>query len=54
MTPEEAAAAKEAIRALRRENKKAVRDSQSESRKVKIKKKDKQRAINKTKGSKKK
>ena len=54
MTPEEAAAAKEAIRAMRRENKKAVRESQSESRKVKIKKKDKQRAINKTKGSKKK
>jgi RIO kinase 1 len=54
MTPEVAAAAKEAIRAMRKENKKAVRDSQSEKRKMKIKKKDKQRAINKTKGSKKK
>ena len=54
MTPEEAAAAKEAIRAMRKENKKAVRESQSEKRKMKIKKKEKQRAINKTKGSKKK
>ena len=53
MTPEEASAAKEAIRAMRRENKKTVKESQSEKRKVKIKKKDKQRAINKTKGSKK-
>ncbi|KAL3761386.1 hypothetical protein ACHAW5_004999 [Stephanodiscus triporus] len=54
MNPEEAAAAKEAIRAMRKENKKAVRESQSEKRKIKIKKKDKQRAVNKTKGSKKK
>ncbi|KAL3817018.1 hypothetical protein ACHAXA_002930 [Cyclostephanos tholiformis] len=54
MTPEEAAAAKEAIRAMRKENKKLVRESQSEKRKIKIKKKDKQRAISKTKGSKKK
>lgn len=53
MTPEEASAAKEAIRAMRRENKKTVKESQSEKRKAKIKKKDKQRAINKTKGSKK-
>ena len=53
MTPEEASAAKEAIRAMRRENKKTVKECQSEKRKVKIKKKDKQRAINKTKGSKK-
>ena len=53
MTPDEASAAKEAIRAMRRENKKTVKECQSEKRKVKIKKKDKQRAINKTKGSKK-
>jgi hypothetical protein len=41
MTPEEASAAKEAIRAMRRENKKTVKECQSEKRKVKIKKKDK-------------
>ena len=54
MTPEEAAAAKDAIRAHRRANKKAVKEANSEKRKTKIKKKDKQRAINKTKGNKKK
>ncbi|KAL7548540.1 hypothetical protein ACHAWF_011830 [Thalassiosira exigua] len=54
MTPEEATAAKEAVRAKRKANKKAVKEVQSERRKTKIKKKDKQRAINKTKGNKKK
>jgi len=54
MTQEEAAAAKEAVRAMRRANKKVVKEAQSEKRKTKIKKKDKQRAINKTKGNKKK
>jgi len=54
MTPEEAAAAKELIRASRRANKKAVKEANSEKRKTKIKKKDKRRAINKTKGNKKK
>ena len=54
MTPEEAAAAKEAVRELRRANKKAVKEEQSEKRSNKIKKKDKQRAIKKTKGNKKK
>jgi RIO kinase 1 len=54
MTPEEATAAKEAVRAMRKANKKAVKEVQSERRKTKIKKKDKQRAINKTKGNKKK
>ena len=54
MTPEEAAAAKDLVRASRRANKKAVKESNSEKRKTKIKKKDKKRAINKTKGNKKK
>ncbi|KAL9191519.1 hypothetical protein ACHAXT_001225 [Thalassiosira profunda] len=54
MTPEEAAAAKEAIREARKANKKAVKEANSEKRKTKIKKKDKRRAINKTKGNKKK
>ncbi|KAL7535428.1 hypothetical protein ACHAXR_006482 [Thalassiosira sp. AJA248-18] len=54
MTPEEAAAAKEAVREMRRANKKTVKEANSEKRKTKIKKKDKQRAINKTKGNKKK
>merc|ERR1712029_155637 len=54
MTPEKAAAAKEASRAARKANKKAAKEAQSEKRKTKIKKKDKQRAINKTKGNKKK
>jgi RIO kinase 1 len=48
------AAAKEAQRAMRKENKKAVKEANSEKRKTKIKKKDKKRAINKTKGNKKK
>lgn len=54
MTPEEAAAARDAARAARKANKKAVKEAQSERRRNKIKKKDKQRAINKTKGNKKK
>ncbi|KAL7496390.1 hypothetical protein ACHAWT_004702 [Skeletonema menzelii] len=54
MTSEELAAAKEAQRAERRANKKAVKEANSEKRKTKIKKKDKKRAINKTKGNKKK
>ena len=53
MTPEEAANAKEALRAMRKVNKKIVREARTEKRKTKIKKKDKNRAINKTKGSKK-
>ena len=54
MTPEELAAAKEAERAKRKANKKAVKEANTEKRKTKIKKKDKKRAINKTKGNKKK
>jgi RIO kinase 1 len=54
MTPEDVAAAKEAQRAMRKENKKAVKEANLEKRKTKIKKKDKKRAINKTKGNKKK
>eukprot|EP00984_Skeletonema_dohrnii_P028958 scaffold19228_cov129-Skeletonema_dohrnii-CCMP3373.AAC.3 len=54
MTPEELVAAKEAERAKRRANKKAVKEANTEKRKTKIKKKDKKRAINKTKGNKKK
>jgi len=54
MTPEEAIAAREAIRAGRRANKKEVKEANTEKRKTKIKKKDKQRVINKTKGNKKK
>lgn len=54
MTPEDLAAAKEAERAMRRANKKAVKEANTEKRKTKIKKKDKKRAINKTKGNKKK
>jgi len=54
MTPEQAAAAKEDIRVIRRANKKAVKEANTEKRKTKIKKKDKQKAINKTKGNKKK
>lgn len=53
MTREEAAAAKEALRAMRKANKKVVKEARTEKRKTKIKKKDKNRAINKTKGSKK-
>jgi len=54
MTPEDLATAKEAERAMRRANKKAVKEANTEKRKTKIKKKDKKRAINKTKGNKKK
>jgi len=54
MTPEELVAAKEAERAKRRANKKTVKEANTEKRKTKIKKKDKKRAINKTKGNKKK
>ncbi len=54
MTPEEVNAAKEAKRAANKANKKAVKLANSEKRKSKIKKKDKKRAINKTKGNKKK
>jgi len=54
LSPEEAKAAKEAKRAALKANKKAVKDANSEKRKNKIKKKDKKRAINKTKGNKKK
>lgn len=54
MAPEDLAAAKEAERAIRRANKKAVKEANTEKRKTKIKKKDKKRAINKTKGNKKK
>jgi len=53
-TPEELLAAKEAKRAEMKVNKKIVKEAQSEKRKNKIKKKDKKRAINKTKGNKKK
>ncbi len=53
MTPEEAAAAKEAVRVMRKANKKIVKEARTERRKTKIKKKEKNRAINKTKGSKK-
>ena len=54
MTPEEATAAREAVKAARKANKLAVKEAQSEKRRTKIKKKDKQKAINKTKGNKKK
>ena len=54
MTPEEVALAKEATRNMRKANKKAVKEANSEKRKTKIKKKDKKRAVNKTRGNKKK
>ena len=54
MTPEEVALAKEATRNMRRANKKAVKEANIEKRKAKIKKKDKKRAVNKTRGNKKK
>jgi RIO kinase 1 len=54
MTPGDVAAAKETEKAIRKANKKAVKEANSERRKTKIKKKDKQRAINKSKASKKK
>ena len=54
MTPEELKAAKEAKRAANKANKKSVKEANCTKRKNKIKKKDKKRAINKTKGNKKK
>ncbi len=54
MTPAELKAAKDAKRAALKANKKAVKEANSLKRKNKIKKKDKKRAINKTKGNKKK
>ena len=54
LTEEELAKLKEAKKADKKANKKAVKEAQSEKRKNKIKKKDKKRAINKTKGNKKK
>ena len=54
MTPEEAQAARDARRAERKANKKAVKQENAEKRVNKIKKKDKRRAIKKTRGNKKK
>ena len=54
MTAEEFKQLKEAKKAAKKANKKAVKEAQSDKRKNKIKKKDKKRAINKTKGNKKK
>ena len=54
MTPEKLKAAKEAKRAANKANKKSVKEANCTKRKNKIKKKDKKRAINKTKGNKKK
>ena len=54
MTPEEAQAARDARRAGRKANKKAVKQGNAEKRVNKIKKKDKRRAIKKTRGNKKK
>lgn len=54
MTPEELVQAKEEQRALRKANKKAVKEAKGEKRLSKIKKKDKKKAIKKTKGNKKK
>ena len=54
MTPEEAQAAREAKRAERKANKKAVKQENAEKRVNKIKKKDKRKAIKKTRGNKKK
>jgi len=54
MTPEELQAAKEAKRDAMKEHKKSIKEENSQKRRDKIKKKDKKRAINKTKGSKKK
>jgi RIO kinase 1 len=53
-TPEELKALKEAKRIANKANKKSVKEAQSVNRKNKIKKKDKKRAINKTRGNKKK
>ena len=54
MTPEEMDAAKEAKRQAQKAHKKAVKEANKQKRKEKVKKKDKKRAINKTKGNKKK
>jgi len=54
MTPEEVAAAKESKRTAMKAHKKAFKEAKSEKRQNKIKKKDKRKAINKTKGNKKK
>ncbi len=54
MTEEERMKIKDAKRNEKKAKKKAVKEAQSEKRKNKVKKKDKKRAINKTKGSKKK
>jgi len=54
MTVEEREAAKSEKRAAMKAHKKAVKESNSTKRATKIKKKDKKRAINKTKGNKKK
>jgi RIO kinase 1 len=53
-TPEELKAARDALKAKMKAHKKAVKEETAEKRKEKIKKKDKKRAINKTKGNKKK
>ena len=48
-TPEELKAERDALKAHRKANKKAVKDAKCEQRKVKVKKKDKKRAIKKSK-----
>jgi RIO kinase 1 len=53
-TPEELKAERNALKAKMKAHKKAVKEETAEKRKEKIKKKDKKRAINKTKGNKKK
>ena len=53
-TPEELKAERDALKAKMKAHKKAVKEETAEKRKEKIKKKDKKRAINKTKGNKKK
>lgn len=54
MTPEEKEAAKSERRAAMKAHKKTVKEANSAKRQAKIKKKDKRRAINKTRGNKKK
>jgi RIO kinase 1 len=53
-TPEEMLKLKELKKAEKKANKKSAKEAQSEKRKNKIKKKDKKRAVNKTRGNKKK
>ena len=53
-TPEELKAARDELKAKMKAHKKTVKEETAEKRKEKIKKKDKKRAINKTKGNKKK